>query len=300
MITSIFVVQVDFAYVCKEVAQAALEIMDDLSRLDVPAFTSTAELEASQLLRWAEDTIATEAQVRWSVNAALSSPKYLQAVRTAYQCAFDSDPQLKRLATFQDWLERDHGKLADRVTEALLEAKPIVDDLAKAIMQYLLYTSPNMIFRTLQMRVSRCITKHVLEHVKTKPILIPNNFQFTEDNKTAQIRRDLMQKLANFEQAADKISNIQRAFTDDHYGEEVLQSLLDAVEALNPAEPSAHEAPALLQPVYISPSAAALYDDLGVHSPGSPHFGHAASVHAHLEEAPGSPVASDLSFVNVP
>lgn len=296
--TSTFVVQMDFAYVCKEVSQAVLEVMDDLSRLDVPTFTSTAELEASQLLRWAEDNIAMEAQVRSSMSAALSSPKYLQAVQTACQRAFDSEPQLKRLATFQDLLQRDQGKLADRVSEALVEAKPVVDDVAKALMFQLLYCTPDMIFRTLQIRVSRCITKHVLEHVKTKPIVIPANFQFTEDDKTAQIRADLVRKLANLEHAADKISNIQRAFTDDHYGEEVLQSLLDAVEALKPVEAPASEAPPPLQPVNISSSAAALYDDLG--SPRSTSSGHAASVHAHLEEVPASPVASDLSFVNVP
>lgn len=293
------ILQVNFAVICKEVSEAVLEVMSDLSRLEMPAFTSTADLEASQLLRWAQDTTATETQVRWSVDAALKSTKYLEAVRAAYQAAFDSDPQLKRLATCQDFLLRDQGKLSDRVTEALLEAKPIVDELTRGSMAQLLYSSHSKIFATLRTRVSRCITKHVIDYVMTKPIVLPHSFRFTEDRSTAQYRADLMQKLANFDMAASRIRNIDQEFTADNYGEKALQSLLDAAKALEPIESVDSEDAFPLQPVLISTAAAALYDDLDMQQSGSPAFSQSAQVHAELEEIPVSPVASDLSFVNV-
>lgn len=264
MTIPICIVQVDFAYVCNQVFQAVLEVMNDLSILEAHLLFNTTELKGSQLLQWAEDTIATEERIRLSIDAALSSPRYLQAVSTAFQSAFDSNPQLKRLATSQDLLAHVHGELANRVTEALLEAKPIINDLAKACLQLLYSFHTQNDFCILRSTVSRCITKHVLDHVKTKPVTTPADFELTEDNKTAQIRADLVRKLANLEHAVDKISNIQRAFTNDHYGEEVLQSLLDAVEALKPTEATASEAPHLLQPVCISSSAAASYDDLDI------------------------------------
>ena len=296
------ILQVNFADICKEVSEAVLEVMSDLSRLEMPAFTSTADLDASQLLRWAQDTTATETQVRWSVDAALKSTKYVQAVRAAYQAAFDSDPQLKRLATCQDFLLRDQGKLSDRVTEALLEAKPIVDELTRGSMAQLLYSthrSHSKIFATLRTRVSRCITKHVIDYVMTKPIVLPNSFRFTEDRSTAHNRADLMQKLVNFDMAAFRISHIDEEFTADDYSEKALQSLLDAAKVLEPIESVDSEDAFPLQPVPISTAAAALYDDLDMQQSGSPAFSHSAQVHAELEEISVSPVASDLSFVNV-
>jgi len=146
------------------------------------------------------------------------------------------------------------------VTQALLAAKPVVDELARASVQQLLgSTVLNFVLGELKVRVSRCIVRHVVEYVKTKPIVLP---KIHEDKQVAQQRADLVQQLANIKEAAFKIKNIEREreFVNDNYEDEVLQSILNAAKALEP-----EKAPAAIQqdavsgpPVGISTAAAAL------------------------------------------
>jgi len=181
------------------------------------------------MLQWAEETLDYELQIRRSVNAALQSSRYHEVVRTAYDRVFHYAPHLQRLVTFQDTL---HGELSDRVTQALLAAKPVVDELARASVQQLLgSTVLNFVLGELKVRVSRCIVRHVVEYVKTKPIVLP---KMQEDKQVAQQRADLVQKLANLDEAAFKIKNIEKEFVNDNYEDEVLQSLLNAAKALEP------------------------------------------------------------------
>ncbi len=209
------------------------------------------------MLQWAEETLDYELQIRRSVNAALQSSRYHEVVRTAYDRVFHYAPHLQRLVTFQDTL---HGELSDRVTQALLAAKPVVDELVRASIQQLLgSTVLNFVLGELKVRVSRCIVRHVVEYVKTKPIVLP---KIHEDKQVAQQRADLVQQLANIKEAAFKIKNIEREreFVNDNYEDEVLQSILNAAKALEP-----EKAPAAIQqdavsgpPVGISTAAAAL------------------------------------------
>lgn len=284
--------QVDFLYICQEVADNALANMFDLS---VPSFKGNAGLYGDQLLGWAEETIVCEAAVKSSLNTALTSAKYLKTVCAAYNRAFDSDPQLKRLDTFHSMMTSGHGTLHSLVTEALLEAKLDVDMLAKTTMEQLLFSTDTSILRTLCNKVSRCIAKHVIRHVKTRPISIPSSFDFTEDDQTAKTRADLMQKLDNFEKAAVKVSNIGREFLADNHADQVLQSLLSTARALSPK--AASEEVFGPQPARISTAAAALYDDVDLHDSESPASGQSAQIHAELEGTPVSPVASDFSFI---
>jgi len=146
------------------------------------------------------------------------------------------------------------------VTQALLAAKPVVDELVRASIQQLLgSTVLNFVLGELKVRVSRCIVRHVVEYVKTKPIVLP---KIHEDKQVAQQRADLVQQLANIKEAAFKIKNIEREreFVNDNYEDEVLQSILNAAKALEP-----EKAPAAIQqdavsgpPVGISTAAAAL------------------------------------------
>jgi len=205
------------------------------------------------MLQWAEETLDYELQIRRSVNAALQSSRYHEVVRTAYDRVFHYAPHLQRLVTFQDTL---HGELSDRVTQALLAAKPVVDELVRASIQQLLgSTVLNFVLGELKVRVSRCIVRHVVEYVKTKPIVLP---KIHEDKQVAQQRADLVQQLANLKEAAFKIK--KREFVNDNYEDDVLQSLLNAAKALEP-----EKAPAAIQqdavsgpPVGISTAAAAL------------------------------------------
>jgi len=135
-----------------------------------------------------------------------------------------------------------------------------VDELARASVQQLLgSTVLNFVLGELKVRVSRCIVRHVVEYVKTKPIVLP---KIHEDKQVAQQRADLVQQLANIKEAAFKIKNIEREreFVNDNYEDEVLQSILNAAKALEP-----EKAPAAIQqdavsgpPVGISTAAAAL------------------------------------------
>ena len=146
------------------------------------------------------------------------------------------------------------------MTQALLAAKPVVDELVRASIQQLLgSTVLNFVLGELKVRVSRCIVRHVVEYVKTKPIVLP---KIHEDKQVAQQRADLVQQLANIKEAAFKIKNIEREreFVNDNYEDEVLQSILNAAKALEP-----EKAPAAIQqdavsgpPVGISTAAAAL------------------------------------------
>ena len=225
--------QVDFARLCRDVSQAVLEVMGDPpSPFGGPGFIgswSPETMQGSQMLKWAEVTLDNELQIKHSVNAALQSSRYLEVVHTAYDDVLRGAPHLQRLATFQVTL---HGKLSDRVTKALLAAKPVVDELARASIQQLLCCSAlSFVHGELKVRVSRCIVRHVVELVKTKPIVLS---KMREDKQVAQQRADLVQKWANLDEAALKIKSIEKEFVNDNYEDEVLQSLLDAAKALEP------------------------------------------------------------------
>lgn len=106
-----------------------------------------------------------------------------------------------------------------------------MDELARASVQQLLgSTVLNFVLGELKVRVSRCIVRHVVEYVKTKPIVLP---KIHEDKQVAQQRADLVQQLANIKEAAFKIKNIEREreFVNDNYEDDVLQSLLNAAKA---------------------------------------------------------------------
>lgn len=290
--------QVNFVRICEKVASTAWLILLERSNWGMPLHAGTKPLRGQDLLTWAEHTIKREAEIKSSINAALTTARYLEEVCAAYNSAFDSDPQLKRLGTFQGMLTDGHSTLHGCVTEALLGAKLDVDMLATSLMEQLLYSSDTdgIIVDTFCRRVCRCITKHVMKCVKLRPMLIPDSFQLTEDDRTAETRADLVQKLENLDQAALRIRDIGREFVADNYEDKVLQSLLNAAEALNLNPASATQAfPP--QPAHISPAAAALYDEVDLHSSGSPASGPSAQTQAEQEGIPGSPVASDFSFI---
>ena len=116
--------QVNFAHISNEVVSTAYKNWDMFStcRAD-PAYMRGTAVRGEQLLKWAEETIDIEAAMKLTTNAVLTSAKYLETVCAAYNCAFDSDSQLKRLDTFQGLLTHGHGTLHSHVTEALLWAK---------------------------------------------------------------------------------------------------------------------------------------------------------------------------------
>ncbi|KAL0046255.1 hypothetical protein WJX82_007221 [Trebouxia sp. C0006] len=92
-----------------------------------------------------------------------------------------------------------------------------------------------------------CIVRHVVEYVKTKPIVLP---KMHGDKQVAQQRADLVQKLANLDAAASRIKNIKQEFVNDSYEDELLQSLLNAVNALEPEKmPAASQQDAMSGPV---------------------------------------------------
>ena len=169
--------------------------------------------------------------------------------------------------------------------------------LARNILEQLLFsTSDELIEDNFLRRVGRCIAKHVIRCVRTQPMSFPGNFHFSEDDRTAETRADLTQQLGNFDRAAFRIRGIGRECVADNYEDKVLQSLLNAAEALNPNPISASQVH-LPQPTHISSAAVALYDDLDLHSSGSPASGHFAQTQAEPEGTPVSPVASDFSYI---
>ena len=264
-----------------------------------PGFIIWPDLGASgaQILEWAECTIESEANTWAAVNAALASSQYFATVQLSYSDAIQSDPHLARLETFRETLVGDHGKLFDCVGEALLEAKPAVNSLVTSVLQEALYTPcPSPQFLMLRRKVSMCIAKHVIQHIKSRALVIPSSFRFVEDSATAGQRADLLAKLSNFEEAAAHIAGINTVICSDSYEDEVVDSLLKAAAAL---DSPITEGTALTEPTPVSTLAAAWYDELAMHSSGSPTYSQAAQLQAQLEEIPVSPSASDFSYVNV-
>ena len=280
----------DFAEVCRAIAADVSNIMRVHT---IPAHVTNAGCDKFQLLQWAEECCETEAQIRSAAHTALSSHGHLNSVLQAYHQAFEADPQLKRLETFRNMLTGVSGKLSNRVTEALLEAKPVVDNLVTGTMQELLYTlSPSGLITTLGTRVSRCIVKHVIDYIKIKPFAISSGFQFTEDSQTARQRADFLEKLRNFEEAGKQIKNIEQVFSQDSHEDEVVERLLVAAKELGSAE--SPRLP-LSGPEYVS-SSDALYDDLDLHDSASVH---AEEEKADSEGARAPSVASVLGYERV-
>ena len=303
--TVIVCMQVDFTTICKDVDVACVDAMRSLPDQFVCVLVvGSGDLSGNQLLQWAESVIEAEAYAADSVNAALNSPAYLKIVCAAFSKAFESDPQLKRLDTFHKLLVHPCGKLYERVTEALLEVRPQADELVQHFKATMLCRGlPNNPFRLLQTRVSRCIIKHIIMHVKIRSLVIPSSFRFTEDSTTAQKRVDFDARIANFAQATDVISRIEDVFDEDSYKDEAVRALLAAARGIDGPEASAAAQNAAVAPVQVPISTAALYDSLDDHrsASGSPSFAaQTAQVQAEMEDIPVSPVASDFSYVNVP
>ena len=288
-------VQVRFQLICGEVKAAADRFLRDLPR---PAIPSSADLTEDALLQWAEEAVQVEALVKQQVDAAFSSAastEYLSKVLAGFRMACHDSPVLKHLVTFHETMER---RLSDRMITALSRAKGEKDELVKDAMQHLLYTSELTTFHDLEVRISRCIVKHIIANIKVQRFVIPDSFKFSEDADTAQKRSDLQAKHARLEHANDVISQIHEAFNPVHGGK-WMEKTVKKVEPIKEDDVSSEDEMQQALPTSHAASAETdrLYDE---HVSASPSFRGAAQVHADLEAGPLSSSASDLGFVNVP
>ena len=161
-----------------------------------------------------------------------------------------------------------------------------MDELVKDAMRNFLYSTENeRIFDVLQVRISRCIVKHVTEYVLVKATVIPSSFRFSEAAATAHKRADLEAKLEGLQAAGVAIAYIDLAFVCDNWGDNVVTALLKNTQATMDPE--------LSIPDDISDQTTALYEE---HVPASLSYANARAAHlqAYLEQLPLSPSASDL------
>ena len=180
--------------------------------------------------------------------------------------------------------------MSDTVTAALQEAKPIVDDLVKDAMQQLLFASQvEKVFRELEVRVSRCILKSIIAHIKVQRLDIPSEFIFTEDPETAKTRMQLRAKHAKLDAAAAVISQIDEAFYCDNWLEK-------SNEAGLPNPNQVHEADEKFdQELFLGPSLAAQAEYEERQSASLP-YRDAVPFPAYMEDGHVPSDASDSSF----
>ena len=231
------------------------------------------------------------------IDAAFSSAAstlYLSRVLSGFKIACDNSPDLNHLDTFREFMKR---RLSDRVITALLAAKGEKDELVKDAMQQLLYTTEQTTIHDLEVRISRCIVKHIVANVKVQRVIIPDSFEFIEDSDHAQKRKDLHAKHVRLDHASNVIGHIHEAFNPEHDGNWIEKIVRQAEPAEVDDLFTEDDTP---QQLPTSHAASVETDQLyAEHQSASPSFRGAAQVHADLESVPVSPGASDLGFVSL-
>lgn len=171
-------------------------------------------------LAWAESTSKIEAKVTSAVKDALDTrgDRYLAAVTTAFEAVFAKDTPLKlsRFSALREVLVKD--VLSKHVSEAKKAAARTVDRMLKeALMQLdcMPYSSLSDTFTKLDMGIRGCLIKHIVQHVKTQPLSLPEDFVLTEDADVHDQRLMLLFKLQKLQTAADKISHIEEALSKE-------------------------------------------------------------------------------------
>ena len=268
----------------------------------MPTYTSSSDLTAPALLSWAEDAIQVETLVQQKIIAALSSTKYFSIALANFKTACSNSKDLKHLGTFHEVVEH---KLSDRITAALLDAKPVVDDLVKEAMQQLLFTAQmDNTFHNLEVRISRCIVKHIINNIKVQRLTMPSTFTFTENADNAEKRAELLAKHAQLDEVAAVINKIDEAFHDENWMENRVAPPQPSVDQVHQADDAASDDDSLLDTPLVLPvshAASAAKDQLyEEHQSASPAFRNAAQVQSDLDSIPLSSSASDLGYINVP
>lgn len=178
-----------------------------------------------------------------------------------------------------------------------------MDDLVKQAMQQLLYTAQlDNTLSNLEVRISRCIVKHIINNIKVQRLTMPKDFVFTENADNAQTRAELLGKHAQLDHVDARIERIDEAFHNPKWVEEMVESAPVNPDQVHQADDVASDDDSLLDsPVPASHATSAAKESLyEEHQSASPAFRNAAQLQSDLESIPLSSSASDLGYINVP
>ena len=168
-------------------------------------------------LAWAEAMMKVEQKVTKAVMAGLAGDKYDRPVLEAFNAVFEKSTltplKLKRFGSLKALLLSE--LLPVRVAEAKKAAEPaILDMLQKAMLQLNIDCNPGTaMFQLLDTGIRGCVIKHMIAHVKNRPMSLPESFQLVEDEKVRKKRGRLTDKLNQVVTATDKIAHIEEAIS---------------------------------------------------------------------------------------
>lgn len=169
-------------------------------------------------LAWAESVTKVEEKVTKAIKAALAGDKYDRPVLDAFNAVFEQSTltplKLKRFGSLKTLLLTE--VLPRRLAEAKKAAAPVIYDmLQKALMQLNYDTALGATFQLLDVGIRGCIIKHMIAHLKHRPLSLPESFQLAEDDKVKKKRSRLTDKLTQIVTATDKIAHIEEAISVD-------------------------------------------------------------------------------------
>lgn len=206
-------VQVNYDEVCAALQATSIQVTKSSQLVSL---TTHMTYHAWGTLSWAESVTKVEEKVTKAISAALAGDKYDRPVLDAFNAVFEKSTltplKLKRFGSLKTLLLLD--LLPKRVAKAKEAAAPaIYDMLQKALVQLNYDTALGSTFHQLDVGIRGCIIKHLIAHIKNRPLSLPGSFQLAEDDKVKKKRSRLTDKLSQIVTATDKIAHIEEAIS---------------------------------------------------------------------------------------
>lgn len=234
-----------------------------------------------------------------AIDAALAGDKYDKPVLDAFNAVFEKSTltplKLKRFGSLKTLLLSE--LLPARMADVKVAADAAIKDMRqKALLELNIDCNPDTnIFKLLDIGIRGCIIKHVIAHIKNRPMSLPEDFQLEEDEKVRRKRGRLTDKLTQVLTATDKIAHIEEAIsigssdTDFNIPSTSAQDIPDFTDFEQYYQQAA-DAPATEEAAPAAAAAASVADELQMHPLPQ------QSVHSsHHSCEPVTPLASSHS-----
>ena len=270
----IAILQVDYDAICLALQATTIQVTKSSQLLSL---TTHMTYHSWGSLAWAESVTKVEEKVTKAIKAALAGDKYDRPVLDAFNAVFEQSTltplKLKRFGSLKTLLLTEI--LPRRMAEAKKAAAPVIYDmLQKALMQLNYDTALGATFQLLDVGIRGCMVKHMIAHIKHRPLNLPESFQLAEDDKVKKKRSRLTDKLTQIVTATDKIAHIEEAIsvdTDTDFGpsSSSAQEIPDFSELAQeePDHEVVDDSPATVAAVATAATAAAtMTDELQMHA----------------------------------
>ena len=205
--------QVDYEAICTALQATSIQVTKSSQLVSL---TTHMTYHSWGSLAWAESVNKVEEKVTKAIMLALAGDKYDRPVLDAFNAVFENSTltplKLKRFGSLKALLLSD--LVPKRIAEAKKAAAPVIYDmLQKALVQLNYDTALGSTFHQLDVGIRGCIIKHLIAHIKNRPLSLPSSFQLVEDDKVKKKRSRLTDKLTQIVTATDKIAHIEEAIS---------------------------------------------------------------------------------------